>query len=41
VNGTVMETPNHDDRVPRPDARTAFPVQEAGGIVWAYLGPKD
>lgn len=42
VDGTVMETPNHPDpefrkRVKQP----AFPVEEAGGFVWVYLGPAE
>ncbi|KVR56095.1 Rieske 2Fe-2S domain-containing protein [Burkholderia ubonensis] len=42
VAGAVMETPNHAD--PKYAARMkapAFPVREAGGIVWAYVGPKE
>ncbi|MGU7770043.1 Rieske 2Fe-2S domain-containing protein [Burkholderia sp. MR1-5-21] len=42
ASGDVMETPNHAD--PRYAARMkapAFPVREAGGIVWAYVGPAD
>ena len=41
VDGTVLETPNVED--PRFKERIrgrAFPVQEAGGIVWVYLGQK-
>ena len=42
VKGSVMETPNHDDRKYRERMRApAFPVREEGGIVWAYLGPKE
>lgn len=40
--GDVMETPNHAD--PKYAARMkapAFPVREEGGIVWAYVGPKE
>jgi phthalate 4,5-dioxygenase len=42
VDGTVMETPN----VPDPAFKTrfrakAYPVREAGGIIWAYFGPTD
>ena len=41
-DGEVLETPN----VPNPDFKTrirhgAYPVREAGGVVWAYLGPKE
>ncbi|WP_419690422.1 Rieske 2Fe-2S domain-containing protein [Burkholderia theae] len=42
VSGAVLETPNHAD--PKYAARMkapAFPVREAGGIVWAYVGPKE
>ncbi len=42
ASGTVMETPNHAD--PKYAARLkapAFPVREEGGIVWAYVGPKE
>ncbi|TYP80983.1 phenylpropionate dioxygenase-like ring-hydroxylating dioxygenase large terminal subunit [Maritimibacter alkaliphilus HTCC2654] len=40
-DGTVLETPNVND----PDFKNrfkaeAFPVREAGGLVWSYLGPK-
>ncbi|WP_052710760.1 Rieske 2Fe-2S domain-containing protein [Pseudofrankia sp. DC12] len=44
AEGRCLETPN----VPAgaPDIRdrvgiTAYPVREAGGVVWAYLGPKE
>ncbi len=41
VDGTVMETPNVND----PDFKNrfkaeAYPVREAGGLVWSYLGPR-
>ena len=42
VDGTVMETPNVAD--PRFRARfkaRAYPVREAGGIIWTYVGPKE
>jgi phenylpropionate dioxygenase-like ring-hydroxylating dioxygenase large terminal subunit len=42
VDGTVLETPNHAD--PRLKTRLkapAYPVREAGGLVWAYLGPAE
>jgi nitrite reductase/ring-hydroxylating ferredoxin subunit len=42
VAGAVLETPNNAD--PKYRARMkapVFPVQELGGIVWAYVGPKD
>jgi phthalate 4,5-dioxygenase len=42
VDGTLMEAPNHPDpafckRVKQP----AYPVEEAGGIVWIYMGPAE
>ncbi len=42
VTGAIQDTPNHMD--PRLRARLraqAYPVREAGGVVWAYLGPKE
>ncbi|NPT54914.1 Rieske 2Fe-2S domain-containing protein [Paraburkholderia elongata] len=41
VDGTVLETPNVEDPKfkERIKGRT-YPVQEVGGIVWGYLGPK-
>ncbi len=42
VDGTIQETPNHcDDRFKARLKAPAFPVREAGGLVWAYFGPKD
>jgi phthalate 4,5-dioxygenase len=42
VDGTVQDTPNYCDARFRERARApAFPVQEAGGLVWAYVGPAD
>jgi nitrite reductase/ring-hydroxylating ferredoxin subunit len=42
VRGKVMETPNHDDPRYRDRMRApAFPVREEGGIVWAYVGPRE
>ncbi|CAG2157526.1 Phthalate 4,5-dioxygenase oxygenase subunit [Cupriavidus yeoncheonensis] len=42
VDGTVLETPNVSDPgfKARIKGRT-YPVREAGGLVWAYLGPED
>ncbi|HJQ18073.1 MAG TPA: Rieske 2Fe-2S domain-containing protein [Allosphingosinicella sp.] len=42
ANGVLLETPN----VAEPGFRTrvkapAYPVREAGGLVWVYLGPKE
>lgn len=42
VKGGVMETPNHADPKYRERMRApAYPVREAGGLVWAYVGPKE
>src|SRR5262252_5735939 len=41
VDGTILETPNHPDPAFRARQKAkAYPVREAGGIVWTYLGPK-
>lgn len=42
VDGTILETPNH----PSPNVREkirqpAYPVVEAGDMVWTYIGPKE
>ena len=42
VDGTLLDTPN----VPDPIFKTrfkapAFPVEEAGDVIWVYLGPRD
>lgn len=42
VDGTVLETPNVSD--PRFRARIkakAYPVREAGSMIWAYVGPAE
>jgi len=40
--GTVLETPNHADPKYRQRMKApAFPVREEGGLVWAYVGPKE
>jgi len=42
VDGAVLDTPNTQD--PKYRARMkapSFPVREEGGIVWAYVGPKE
>jgi phthalate 4,5-dioxygenase oxygenase subunit len=42
ADGTVLETPNVED--PKFKERfkaRAFPVREAGGLIWVYLGPKE
>jgi phenylpropionate dioxygenase-like ring-hydroxylating dioxygenase large terminal subunit len=42
VDGTVLDTPNHQDPKYRAKMKApSFPVQEAGGIVWTYVGPKE
>jgi nitrite reductase/ring-hydroxylating ferredoxin subunit len=41
-DGTVLETPNvSDPRFKERIKAPAYPVQEAGGIIWTYLGPED
>ncbi|AJX14534.1 Rieske 2Fe-2S domain-containing protein [Burkholderia ubonensis] len=42
VDGTVLETPNVPDPKfkERLKGRT-YPVREAGGLMWTYLGPRD
>ena len=42
VDGEILETPNHCDERFRASLRApAYPVREAGGMVWAYLGSKE
>jgi phthalate 4,5-dioxygenase oxygenase subunit len=42
VAGTVLETPNHADPKYRAKMQApAFPVREEGGVVWAYVGPRE
>ncbi len=42
VDGTVMETPSVSDPKFRERFKAAaYPVREAGGMVWAYLGPVE
>ena len=41
ADGTILDTPNHCDPRFRSRARApAFPVVEAGGLVWTYIGDK-
>ena len=42
-DGTVMETPNvNDPRFKERFRQKAYPVKEAGGLIWVYLGdPKS
>ena len=42
IDGTLQDVPNHDD--PRFKERLkarSYPVREAGGLVWTYLGPAE
>lgn len=42
VNGVVLDMPNvSDDRIKARIRQGAYPVREAGGIIWVYIGPKD
>jgi len=42
VDGRVLDTPNVADRKFRERVHgKTFPVREAGGLLWAYLGPRD
>jgi phthalate 4,5-dioxygenase len=42
VDGKVLETPNvADPRFKERIKGRTFPVREAGGLLWAYLGPRD
>lgn len=42
VTGAVLETPNNSDPKYRLRMKApAFPVREDGGLVWAYVGPKE
>jgi phthalate 4,5-dioxygenase oxygenase subunit len=42
VDGTILETPNlPDSRVRERLKAPAFPVHEAGEVIFAYLGPRD
>jgi phthalate 4,5-dioxygenase oxygenase subunit len=42
VDGKVLDTPNvADPKFKERIKGRAFPVRNAGGLVWAYLGPKD
>ena len=42
VDGSVMETPNvGNPRFRERFKARAYPVREAGGFIWTYLGPKE
>ncbi|MDB6001602.1 MAG: Phthalate 4,5-dioxygenase [Rhizobacter sp.] len=42
VDGTVLDTPNQPDPKYRERMKApAYSVREEGGLVWAYIGPKD
>jgi phthalate 4,5-dioxygenase oxygenase subunit len=42
ADGRVLDTPNNRNARFRDRMRApAFPVREAGGLVWTYIGPKD
>lgn len=42
VDGTILETPNCVDATFRQRVKAkTYPVREAGGLIWAYLGPAD
>jgi phthalate 4,5-dioxygenase len=41
TDGTILETPNHCDARFRNRLKApAFPVREAGGLIWTYLGDR-
>lgn len=42
VDGTIQETPNHcNERFRERTKAPAYPVREAGGLVWTYIGPAN
>ena len=42
VNGQCLETPNESlDNMKDKIRLVSWPAREAGGVVWAYLGPKE
>ncbi|MFM1813638.1 MAG: hypothetical protein RLZ98_333 [Pseudomonadota bacterium] len=43
AEGTIVETPAEpaDSRLKERVKAVAYPVREAGGIVWTYMGPKE
>jgi phthalate 4,5-dioxygenase oxygenase subunit len=41
IDGTIQETPNHCNELFRQRLKApAYPVHEAGGLIWTYIGPK-
>jgi phenylpropionate dioxygenase-like ring-hydroxylating dioxygenase large terminal subunit len=41
-DGEILETPNHDSCAFRERKRArAFPVREASGMIWTYVGPAE
>ncbi|MDL5156134.1 Rieske 2Fe-2S domain-containing protein [Actinomycetospora termitidis] len=41
ADGTILDTPNHcSERFRTRMKAPAYPVVEAGGLVWTYIGPK-
>src|SRR6185312_15319847 len=42
ADGSLVDTPNHGDpRLCKALKANSYPAIEEGGIIWAYLGPKD
>lgn len=42
ADGAILEMPNcEDERFLTRYRQPAYPVREAGGMIWAYLGPKE
>lgn len=42
VDGCILQMPNcDDDKMVSRYRATAYPVREAGGLIWVYLGPTD
>jgi phenylpropionate dioxygenase-like ring-hydroxylating dioxygenase large terminal subunit len=42
TDGTILETPNYKKSTVRDKLKApVYPVREAGGLIWAYLGPRD
>jgi phthalate 4,5-dioxygenase oxygenase subunit len=42
ADGTVLDTPNNTNERFRQRLRApAYPVREAGGLIWTYIGPPD